>query len=75
LVITEMRKHELYVYRSRPEPFIVIFSEVHARDLVFAAGRLIDGPIELSFHSWDIDRFGTRDIVPYHVRLCIEGIP
>jgi hypothetical protein len=46
-----IRKHELYVYRSCPEPFIVIFSKGHARDLVFAAGRLIDGPIELFFHA------------------------
>jgi hypothetical protein len=47
-----IQKHELYVYRSQPKPFIVIFSEGRARDLVFAAGRLIDGPIELAFHSW-----------------------
>jgi hypothetical protein len=70
-----IQKHELYVYRSQPKPFIVIFSEGRARDLVFAAGRLIDGPIELAFHSWDLDRFGSRDITPYHVRLCVEGIP
>jgi hypothetical protein len=41
---------------------------------VFPAGRLIKGPIELAFHTWDLDRFGTYDIIPYHVRLCIEGI-
>jgi hypothetical protein len=61
-----IRKHELYVYHSHLEPFIIVFSEGHARDLVFAAGRLVDGPI---------DRFGTRDCIPYHVRLCLEGIP
>jgi hypothetical protein len=33
-----IRKHELYVYRSRSESFIVIFSKGHARNLVFAAG-------------------------------------
>jgi hypothetical protein len=70
-----IRKHELYVYQNRPEPFIVIFSECRARDLVFVAGRLVDGPVELSLHSWDVDQFGTRDRIPYHVRLCIEGIP
>jgi hypothetical protein len=42
---------------------------------VFVAGRLLDGSIELSFHSWDLDWFGTQHIIPYHVRLCIEGIP
>jgi hypothetical protein len=70
-----IRKHELYVYRSHLEPFIVVFSEGHARDLVFVVGRLVDGPIELSFHAWEIDHFGTRDCIPYHVRLCLEGIP
>jgi hypothetical protein len=70
-----VRKHELYVYHSHPEPFIMVFSESHAHDLVFASGRLVDGPIELSFHSWDLNRFGSRDCILYHVRLCIEGIP
>jgi hypothetical protein len=41
-----IRKHEFYVYRSLPAPFIVIFSEKHARDLVFGAGRIIEGPAE-----------------------------
>jgi hypothetical protein len=50
-----IRKYELYVYRNRHEPFIVIFSESRARDLVFVAGRLVDGLVELSFHSWDLD--------------------
>jgi hypothetical protein len=70
-----IRKHELYVYRSHPKPFIVILSEGHGRDLVFATGRLVDGPIELSFHDWDVDHFSSRDCIPYHVRLCLEGIP
>jgi hypothetical protein len=70
-----IRKHELYVYRSHPEPFIIVFSEGRARDFVFATRRLVEGPTELSFHSWDLDQFGTRDCIPYHVRRCIEGIP
>jgi hypothetical protein len=46
----EIRKHKLYVYCSYPHPFITIFSEKRARDVIFVAGRLIDGPIELSFN-------------------------
>jgi hypothetical protein len=38
-------------------------------------GRVIDGLIELNFHAWDLDRFSDREIIPYQVRLCIEGIP
>jgi hypothetical protein len=70
-----IRKHEIYAYRSSPDPFIAIFSERRGRDLVFAAGRIIDGPVELRFRAWDLDEFGDRAIVPYHVKLSIEGIP
>jgi hypothetical protein len=70
-----IRKHEVYIYHSRPDPFVIIFSEQHSRDLVFGAGRFIDGPVELSFHAWDLDEFGERAIIPYHIRLSIEGIP
>jgi hypothetical protein len=70
-----IRKHEMYVYRSVPNPFVIIFSEQHAKDEVFAAGRLIDGAVELRFVAWELDDFGERLIILYHVRLSIEGIP
>jgi hypothetical protein len=70
-----IRKHEVYVYHSHPHPFIIIFSDRHARDVVFAAGRAIDGAVELRFSAWDIDKFGDRTNIPYHVKLSIEGIP
>jgi hypothetical protein len=38
-------------------------------------GKVIDGPIELCFSEWELDEFDDRAIIPYHVRLCIEGIP
>jgi hypothetical protein len=65
----------MYAYHSNPHPFIVIFSEKTARDVVFAAGRLIDGHVELSSSAWELDEFGERAIIPYHVRLSIEGLP
>jgi hypothetical protein len=71
---SEIHKHELYVYHSCPQPFIIIFSEKRARDVVFAAGRLIDGPVELSFKAWELDEFGERAIILYHVKLSIEGL-
>jgi hypothetical protein len=46
-----IHKHEVYAYRSCPDPFTIVFSHSHARDIVFTAGRVIDGPIELSFSS------------------------
>jgi hypothetical protein len=42
---------------------------------VFARGRVSDGPVNLRFHSWDIDHFGERVLIPFHVKLSIEGIP
>jgi hypothetical protein len=67
-------KHELYAYRSYPDPFIIIFSNKRVRYLVFAAGRLFDGPMELRFKAWELDEFGDRAIILYHVKLVIEGI-
>jgi hypothetical protein len=53
-----IRKHEIYVYHSYPHSFIIVFAERHARDVVFAAGRAINGPVELQFMSWELDEFG-----------------
>jgi hypothetical protein len=44
-----IRKHEIYIHCSTPEPFTLIFTDQHTRDIVFGARRLIDGPVELSF--------------------------
>jgi hypothetical protein len=48
------RKHKLYAYRSCPNPFVAVFSDQHMRDVVFAVGRAIEEPIELSFSAWDL---------------------
>jgi hypothetical protein len=63
------------VVRSRPEPFIVVFHDSHHRDILFAAGRVVDGPVELGLHPWDVDRFGGRELFPYHAKICFQGIP
>jgi hypothetical protein len=51
------------------------FVKRHARDVVFVAGRVIEGPIELRLSEWELDEFGDMAVIPYHIRLCIEGIP
>jgi hypothetical protein len=69
-------KHELLAYRSVSDPFVIIFSDRRARDLVFAAGRLIDAPpLELSFRAWDLDDFGERVVLPYHIRSASRAYP
>jgi hypothetical protein len=68
-------RYEFHVIRSSPEPFVIIFSDCAARDIVFARGKVVDGPVELSFHPWDADRFGEHTILSYHVKLYVEGLP
>jgi hypothetical protein len=57
-------RYEFHIFCSSPELFMVIFSKRAAYDLVFGRGRVADGPLDLRFHSWDIDRFGERVIIP-----------
>lgn len=68
-------KYELEVFRTQPEPFLVIFKDQHARDRVYARGRLEEGPYAFQFHSWPVDRHGPRVILPFYVKLHLEGIP
>lgn len=68
-------KHEFQVYCSHPKHFIAIFSETFARDRVFAAGRIVDEPVALRVHAWDLDRFGDRASISFNVKLSLEGIP
>jgi hypothetical protein len=65
----------MYVYRSSCSLFIIIFSDKHARDEVYAAGRIFEEAIELRFFAWELDEFAEKSIIPYHVKLSIEGIP
>jgi hypothetical protein len=49
---------EFSVYYSTPESFLAVFRDEHDRDVIFAAGRVVDGPIELGFHAWELDKIG-----------------
>jgi hypothetical protein len=55
-----IKKHDLAMHFSNPEPFIAIFHDSHNRDIAFGAARIVDGPIELNFHDWDADKFKWR---------------
>jgi hypothetical protein len=68
-------RYEFHVFRSHPEPFIILFSDRAARDLVLPRGKVSDGSVELRFHQWDVDHNSDRDLIPYHVKLSIEGVP
>jgi hypothetical protein len=55
-----IKKHDLAMHFSNPEPFIAIFHDSHNRDIAFGAARIVDDPIELNFHDWDVDKFKWR---------------
>jgi hypothetical protein len=68
-------RYEFHVIRSSSEPFVIIFFDRAARNKVFARGKAVDGPVELRFHPWDADGFGEHTILPYHIKLSVEGLP
>jgi hypothetical protein len=70
-----MRPHEFYVFRNRPDLYVIIFSERRARDIIFDACRIMEDAVELRFSEWELDAFGGRSNVPFHVKLSLEGIP
>jgi hypothetical protein len=47
-------KHELYVYRSHSDPFLVLFLDRHSREVVFVVGGVIDGPCYRFLHWQDL---------------------
>jgi hypothetical protein len=52
-----IKKHDFAMHFISPDPFIAIFHDSHDRDIAFGAARIVDGPIELNFHDWDVDKF------------------
>jgi hypothetical protein len=70
----DLLRYEYHVFQNNPEPFIILFSDRATRDVVFARGKVSDGPVELRFHAWDVDRFGERSVLPFNVKLSIEGL-
>jgi hypothetical protein len=43
------------VFHSRLDLFLLMFSDRATRDVVFARGRVLDGLVDLRFHSWEVD--------------------
>jgi hypothetical protein len=41
--------------------------------VVFGAARAVEGPVELVFNEWDVDQFGKRELIPYHVKLILKA--
>jgi hypothetical protein len=68
-------RYEYHVFKKHHEPFIVLFLDRAVRDAVFVKGKIFDGPVELRFHTWDVDRRAERTLLPYHVKISIEGLP
>jgi hypothetical protein len=71
----DLLRYKYHVFRSHLKLFIVLFSDRAARDAVFARGKVFYGPVELQFHAWDMDRCAKRTLLPFHVKISIEGLP
>lgn len=70
-----LREYELEVFQNYPEHFLVIFRSEEARNLVFARGRLVEGPFDFRFRLWNVDLHGDRRLLPFHVKISLEGLP
>jgi hypothetical protein len=71
----QLMRYEFHVLCSNSDPFLVVFSKRSARGAVFVRGRISDGPVYLTFHAWEADRFGDHEVLSFHVKLSIEGLP
>jgi hypothetical protein len=71
----DLLRYEFQVFHSHLEPFLVLVLDRAMRDVVLARGKVSDGPIELRFHPWNVDHNAKRTLIPYHVKLNIEGLP
>jgi hypothetical protein len=71
----DLLRYEFQVFHSHLEPFLVLVSDRATRDVVLTRGKVSDGPIELRFHPWNVDHNAKRTLIPYHVKLNIEGLP
>jgi hypothetical protein len=69
----EIRKSEFYVTCRCPDSFLAYFHFTHDRNVVFVAASVV--VVVLGLHAWDIDWFGNKELIPYHVKLSLKGIP
>jgi hypothetical protein len=67
-------KHEFSVTHSSPDPFAAFFNDTHDKDVIFATRRVVDDPIELGFNAWGLDRYGDRELIPFHVKISLDGL-
>jgi hypothetical protein len=69
----EIRKSEFYVTRRCPDSFLAYFHDTHDKNVVFVAASVV--VVGLGLHAWDIDWLGNKELIPYHVKLSLKGIP
>jgi hypothetical protein len=70
-----VRENDVKVVRHRPEDFLIDFKFPHHRDAAVALKRLPIGTLNIRIKPWRILPYGNHCDLPYHVRLCLEGIP
>ncbi|KAL5215239.1 hypothetical protein ABZP36_004391 [Zizania latifolia] len=65
---------DLQVTEFFPEDFLVTLAEAPIRDAVLEAGSMVYGGRVFVFRPWDVQLHARSASLPFHVRLCIEGL-
>jgi hypothetical protein len=71
----DLLRYEYHVFISHSGSFIILFLDRATWDVVFSKGKVSDGLVQLRFHAWDVDRCAERPLLPFHVKISIEGLP
>ncbi|KAL6641833.1 hypothetical protein ACP70R_020014 [Stipagrostis hirtigluma subsp. patula] len=70
-----IRLFDFKVYRHRPEPFLLMFSDRRVKEMV-EEHRVLDwGDFTFRFHPWRVERYADRAPHPFYVKLYLEGVP
>ncbi|KAL5220116.1 hypothetical protein ABZP36_024829 [Zizania latifolia] len=63
------------VTKFHPEYFLVTLASTSVRDATVEAGHITVNGRVYAFRAWDVKLHVSPNALPYHVRLCLEGLP
>lgn len=70
-----IRDDTLHVSTHFPEDFFVLFDDPAVREDMVDRESFVSNGREFNILPWSADRHSIWIAAPYHVRLCIEGLP
>ncbi|KAL5223499.1 hypothetical protein ABZP36_010138 [Zizania latifolia] len=66
---------DIQVTKFHPKDFLVTLANPAIRDAAVDAGHIAVNGRVYAFRSWDVKLHANSAALPYHVRLCLEGLP